>query len=257
MPKQAPVLSEWQNLSYFLLLSSLPNFSCAPNEVTAHTSSVRHTLLAHRFTSECNILRADEWREKVRQTCLQKAGLSCNLLTVKHDKKITPVTWNEIRELGTLYVKNHGFFVRLAMMLLSAPLATLPVLGDLLYIWLHGGLRARTMMRYFARTRSEWSSLEKSRYVTSQWKTLRVFGMWREITELIPVIGVLFILLNDVALYLYMVDRISVSQLRDITLPSVQHTMPYLLSEENTPASVLTPAKKFSRGTDTTAEVDE
>lgn len=101
-----------------------------------------------------------------------------------------------------------SYWARSILFVLSTPLNYLPFgIGPILYLWLHGGIKARLAAKIYAQTHGDWDRVQRMKWIAKNWHRLRPFNVIKILVSIVPLIGVFLNMVLDLAFMIWMCDE--------------------------------------------------
>eukprot|EP01053_Blabericola_migrator_P009737 Blabericola_migrator_1__9736@NODE_532_length_7786_cov_102_495531_g405_i0_p4_GENE_NODE_532_length_7786_cov_102_495531_g405_i0NODE_532_length_7786_cov_102_495531_g405_i0_p4_ORF_typecomplete_len283_score38_34EI24/PF07264_11/1_4e05_NODE_532_length_7786_cov_102_495531_g405_i014822330 len=174
-----------------------------------------------------------KWRRSFKTIVAEADGLPLQALAYKkppkNSEESSPVKWVKYYIfLGWFSTVSSPLLMHFLLMILSVPIHAIPVFGAWIYMYVHGGIKARRICAEYSRTQGSWTRLDRSRFCAKAARAMRPYACLLEILEDTPV-GCLIMPVLDLSVVSWMSHMKVLDQVDNLTVqkiesrPSMQH----------------------------------
>eukprot|EP01054_Gregarina_sp_Poly1_P005514 Gregarina_sp_Poly_1__5513@NODE_290_length_9967_cov_88_266061_g251_i0_p3_GENE_NODE_290_length_9967_cov_88_266061_g251_i0NODE_290_length_9967_cov_88_266061_g251_i0_p3_ORF_typecomplete_len270_score22_82EI24/PF07264_11/0_00022_NODE_290_length_9967_cov_88_266061_g251_i07371546 len=166
-----------------------------------------------------------KWRRNFKQTLVAVEGLETQGLSLTYKKPPkdhaghNPIVY--YFSLGWFSTLSSPWLIRLSLLLLSTPIHAIPYLGTWIYMYLHGGIKARRICAEYSRTQGHWDRLRRNRFCADTAKRLRMHACLVEFIEDSP-LGCVAMPILDMSVILWMCHTKMLEQVRTLSVEKIE-----------------------------------
>eukprot|EP01057_Protomagalhaensia_wolfi_P003696 Protomagalhaensia_wolfi_Nauph_80__3695@NODE_372_length_2655_cov_397_597859_g280_i0_p1_GENE_NODE_372_length_2655_cov_397_597859_g280_i0NODE_372_length_2655_cov_397_597859_g280_i0_p1_ORF_typecomplete_len420_score32_66EI24/PF07264_11/4_6e07Chordopox_L2/PF05803_12/5_2Chordopox_L2/PF05803_12/33_NODE_372_length_2655_cov_397_597859_g280_i012662525 len=171
-----------------------------------------------------------KWRQSFKSSLLELEGLKQQGVTLSYKKPARRSDADSYKHVG--FIKHYlalGWFStissptlsRLTLFLLSTPIHAIPAVGSYIYLYIHGGVKARRICAQYSRSQEDWDRLQRSRFCAKAARGLRPYAIILEFLEDCP-IGCFLMPLLDLSVVLWMCRMKCLHQVTKLSVERIE-----------------------------------